>query len=261
MNDAQKVVGIFLAAGFATRMYPLTKDQPKSLLEVGGAPLLTRLIHQVEATGLVEDVIVVHNTLFAPDFREWHLNLDSELSVRLIDDGTTHPQERLGALADLALGLSESTPSPPAGYLVAAADNCLCFSLDDPLRQYLTHGDPLLLWRNVPLPVPPSTYSDVEIDEQGLVTTFTEKPANPRGNKSAIACYLLPQNLPDLLKAYLDNSENHDAPGHFIAWLVNRQKVRAHPIDGPWYDIGNSEGLEAARAALADDEPPVESLP
>jgi len=242
---------ILLAAGFATRLYPLTRDRPKPLLEVGGEPLLTRLLRQLEATGDISDVTVVTNGRFEPDFGRWREELDTALPVRLVSDGVTDDTANLGAIADLALALREmgAAATPADGYVVAAGDNLL----DEPLERftghYLTHRRPLLLVRDLPHPIPPATYNEVELD--GLsVTAMREKPAVPSTDTGSIGVYLLPADLPALVSSYLAEGHTADAPGHLMAWLVRRGDVQALPLQGRWFDIGNAEQLAAARAVF-----------
>ncbi len=245
--------GVILAAGFATRMYPLTKTVAKPLLEIGGEPLATRLVRQIEATGSVSEIVVVTNGRFADDFGAWRDELvahsTTRLPMTLVDNGVTRDDEHRGALADLALALDSPSRGNATGHLVVAGDNLLTFDLAPYATRFAAHDEPLLLLRSLDKPYPPNRYSDVTIDAQGIVTSFREKPDDPRG-LSAIAVYFLPQNLRALLDSYLTEGGNRDAPGHFLAWLAQHQTVRAEPFAGGWYDIGNLEQLAEARRAL-----------
>jgi len=241
---------IFLAAGFATRLYPLTRDRAKPLLEVGGEPLLTRLVRQVEATQLVWDAIVVTNGRFAADFRAWREQLTTELDVAVVDDGAQNDEEKLGAIADLALALERPAPADIAGYVVLAADNLFDFDLRPVFERFCRKRVAQLLVRQVPDPVPPGRYSEVRLDERNRITSFREKPANPSSNLSAIGAYVFGSDLPQLVADYLAAGNNPDAPGYLLEALARTQPLEATRLEGTWFDIGSKAELERARTAL-----------
>lgn len=250
---------VVLAAGFATRLHPLTKTCAKPLLELGGVPLLTRLVRQLGATGVVDDVVVVTNGRFHADFEAWSDGLvmspvfaDAHLpDVHLVCDGVTDDTANLGAIADLQLALAEA-PAPAApldGYVILAGDNLLDMPLEPYARRLLQRQVTQLVVRRLPEPVPPKRYAEVSIDAAGRVAAFREKPADPRTPLSALPIYFMTPELPDLVDAYLrgDGAER-DAPGHLLAWLSQRGPMETSPVSGRWFDIGNIEQLQAARA-------------
>ena len=243
---------VFLAAGFATRLYPLTQHTAKPLLEVGGQPLLSRIVQQVERTGAVQDGVVVSNGRFHRDFVAWHAAAKPHLPLQLVDDGAMDNATRLGAVRDLALGLRAAAAAAPAGerapdgYLVLACDNLFDFELLRLVEPFRRSGQGQLIVRQVPAPVPPGKYSEVVLDGS-RVRSFREKPSDPRSDLSAIAVYLLPRELPQLVEAYLAEGGNPDAPGHLLAWLSQRLPLHATRLDGRWLDIGSADDLERAR--------------
>lgn len=244
---------VFLAAGFATRLYPLTKTKAKPLLEVGGKPMMTRIVNHVVRTGVVVDGVVVANGLFHKDFVSWDKSVRAPLPLALVNDGAVDNDTRLGAIRDLALGLkSAATDVQPDGYLVLACDNLFDFDLSKLVDRFRNNGNGQLIVRTVPEPVPPGRYSEVLLDGD-KVQRFREKPQDPESNLSAIAVYLLPPELPELVADYLDEGGNPDAPGHFLAWLSKRMPLEATPLTGSWLDIGSLEDLEKAQTAF--DEP------
>ena len=240
---------VFLAAGFATRLYPLTRTCAKPLLEVGGEPMLTRLLRQVEATGRVRDVTVVTNGKFHADFVRWSEEVESPLPIRLVDDGVVDDTQNLGAIADLDLALRTMEGEAPNGWFVAAGDNLLDFELDGVLERFGRSGRAQLLTRRVPEPIPAKRYNELTVDGERVVT-FREKPEDPQTNLAAIAVYVLPPDLPELVAAYLVAGGHPDAPGYLMEWLVTQTDVEASPLPGGWFDIGNAEDLAAARARL-----------
>lgn len=240
---------VLLAAGFATRLYPLTRTCAKPLLEIGGVPMISRLVRDLEACDAIADAVVVTNGRFHDDFRSWRDALDTPLELTLVDDGALENEQRLGAVRDLRLAL-DSAPGRDDldGYLVMACDNLLDLDLDGLVGAFEASGRGQLVVREVPEPVPPGRYSEVVL-EGTRVASFREKPTDPRSNLSAIAVYLLPAELPAWLDAYLDEGGEPDAPGHLLAWLSRRTDLEATRLAGRWLDIGNAQDLERARAA------------
>lgn len=242
---------VFLAAGFATRMYPLTRHHAKPLLEVGGEALLTRLLRQALVAGIDEAAVVV-NARFEDDFLAWSEEVECPVPLHVVANGAREDHELRGAVADLALALARAFPDgSPDGYLVIAGDNLLGFGLAQHAARFRELGQPLLLVRELPPPVPPRTYSDVELGDGGRVRSFREKPEDPRGGHSAIGVYFLPAELPLRVSDYLAAGGNPDAPGHFIAWLAERGPVHAAAIAGSWHDVGSLEGYRSARDSFA----------
>lgn len=243
---------VFLAAGFATRLYPLTKDKAKPLLEVAGVPMMTRILRQVEACGGVADGVVVANGRFHADFVHWQRSASAAFPISVVNDGAMTNETRLGAIRDLAIALEQAPARDDVdGYLVLACDNLFEFDLARLRTRFAASGRGQLIVREVPTPVPGGKYSEVLLDASGTrVTRFREKPANPESNLSAIAVYLLPRELPTLVRDYLAGGGNPDAPGHFLAWLSTRLSARtpleATRLDGRWIDIGSAEDLARA---------------
>ncbi|MCR9246857.1 MAG: sugar phosphate nucleotidyltransferase [bacterium] len=249
-----RLQAVFLAAGFATRLYPLTENCAKPLLEVGGRPMLSRIVEQVQRTDAVERGVVVANGRFHADFERWHAQSGTRLPLATVNDGARTNETRLGAVRDLALGLEalarDADPDHPSpdGYLVLACDNLFDFDLSRLVDRFGANGKGQLIVRQVPSPVPPGRYSEVMLRGTS-VERFREKPADPESDLSAIAVYLLPPNLPTLIRDYLDAGGNPDAPGFLLAWLSERIALEATRLDGEWLDIGSTEDLERARRA------------
>jgi glucose-1-phosphate thymidylyltransferase len=244
------MLAVLLAAGFATRMYPLTRDRAKPLLEVGGRPALDWILERALAVPGLREVRVVTNARFRAQFDEWRAALGAlPVPVRVIDDGTHTNDTRLGALGDLALAL-EGTEDEEL--LVLAGDNLIDFDLAPHVARMRREGRPLLFARTIEGAVPPRRYSEIVVDAHGAVTSFREKPADPRSNLSAPALYVFPADVAAELRAYLAAGGDADAPGHFLAWLHGRRALTAVPLPGAWHDIGNLETLERARADYAE---------
>lgn len=234
---------IVLAAGFATRMYPLTRDHAKPLLEVGGAPIATHILRRVEAVPEIDEAIVVTNARFHQVFVRWAASTRFRFPVRLIDDGTMEDTARLGAVRDMALAMGATGD---AETLVVAGDTLVDVDLTVPAGIFRAHRRPLLLVRDVDARGA-RPYNDVVVDAAGRVTSFREKPAESHAPLAAICLYFFPREVPALVRRYLDQGGNPDSPGYFIEWLVRETPVDATRFEGRWFDIGSLAGLDDAR--------------
>lgn len=241
---------IVLAAGFATRMYPLTKDRAKPLLDVGGRPVLSWILDRVLGVPQVDEVVVVTNGRFHEQFEEWLAGYDARAPIRLVTDGTMDNESRLGAINDLSLGMV-FLPDLDADFLVIAGDNLIDFDLAPFAARMEREAKPLLLLREIPGEVPPRTYNEVAVDGDGNVLSFREKPDEPTSNLSALCLYFLPANARADLGRFLRRTMVPDAPGFFIAWLAEQRPLVAERVTGAWFDIGSVATLEAAREAFA----------
>ena len=234
-----------LAAGYATRMHPVTRDRPKPLLEVAGAPILSHILDGVLGLEGLSEVVVIGNHRFATHFAEWARETSAPVPVTVLDDGTTNDDDKLGAIGDIGFAL-ERVPPKDEPWLVAAGDNLLGFPMRALQREFeVDAGCPLLTVRRVSRDGP-SRYNEVTT-EGDRVTGFREKPADPRTDLAAIALYFFPAGVAERVGEYLAQGGNPDAPGHFVAWLVERVPTRAAMIPGEWFDIGSLEGLEHTR--------------
>lgn len=238
---------VLLCAGYATRMYPLTRDVPKPLLEVAGAPILSHLLARAATLPGVDEVVVVGNHRFAEPLARWVESARSPVPIRLLDDGSTDQSNRLGALGDLAFAARE-LPLDGHDALVAAGDNLVLFDIAPLARAFARRRAPQLSTRVAPADARSSRYGEVTADASGRITRFREKPADPQSALASIALYFLPARSWALLERYLEQGGNRDAPGHFFEWLVGETEVYAEPIPGKWWDIGDLDSLADARA-------------
>lgn len=244
---------LILAAGYATRLYPLTKDFPKPLLEVGGRTILDHLLAQLDAIDAIKRVWLITNHRFMPHFTRWRQGRTGGKPVDLIDDGTLTNDDRLGAVGDLLVALQ--SVGTDDDLLVTAADNLLEFPLADlvnafrrrPLSHVCVHGvdDPARLRRT----------GVVVLGAEDRVIEFREKPAKPRSNLAVPPIYLLARATLPRVGEYLGGGGLPEAPGHFIEWLCRQEAVHAHRIHGTILDIGTPESLGAARARFRGELP------
>lgn len=237
---------LILAAGYATRLYPLTLDRPKALLPVGGKPMLDHLMEQLEQVEGLDEVYVVTNSKFAEAFREWAA-ARSGLPLRIIDDGTVDDDSKLGAIGDLDLTIREAELDDDL--IVLAGDNLFSESIAPFPVFALGKGGPALGVYDVGDLDTIRRYSVIELDDDDRVTRLEEKPERPRSTLAGIALYFYPRSALRYVREYLEEGNNPDQPGRLVQWLYPRTAVYGWRVPGRWFDVGSKETLaEADRA-------------
>jgi glucose-1-phosphate thymidylyltransferase len=237
---------VILAAGYATRLYPLTLDRPKALLPVAGKPMLEHLLARLEEVPL-EDVLVVTNSKFARAFEGWAAARGG--GVHVLDDGTRDDETRLGAIGDLDLAIREAGIDDDL--LVLAGDNLFSESLAPFAEFGRSKGAPALGVYDVGDLDAIRRYNAIELDSDDRITFFEEKPERPRSTLTGIALYFYPRSSLGVVGEYLAEGNNPDQPGRLIQWLYPRAEVYAWRVPGRWYDVGSKETLAEADRAFA----------
>ena len=238
---------IILAAGYATRLYPLTKNFPKPLLEVGGKTILDHLIDQVKTISEIDHVYLVSNRRFYDHFVDWaRAKGKTHLPIDILDDGTISNDDRLGAVGDLCFALE--TRAIADDVIVLAADNILLFSLQKFVNAFKANPAAHITVRHNPAYDDRKRRGNVLLDENNRVLQFIEKPDEPISEWSVPPLYLYPSTTLPRVKEYLAGGGTPDAPGHFAEWLHTHEPVYAHKIEGRILDIGNRKSLAEARA-------------
>ncbi|MGH3105310.1 MAG: nucleotidyltransferase family protein [Gaiellaceae bacterium] len=233
---------VVLAAGYATRLYPLTLDRPKPLLPVGAKPLVEHLLSSLAPIGL-DTIYVVTNSKFARHFRDWAATYpDAEVTV--IDDGTTDDAGKLGAIGDLDLVIARERLDDDL--IVVAGDNLFSDSLEDFGRACRERDAPVLAVYDVGDLEAIRRYNAITVDADGRITYFEEKPERPTSTLTGIALYFYPRSALPLVRRYLAEGNNPDQPGRLVEWLYTRTPVYTWTVPGVWYDIGSHETLEEA---------------
>jgi glucose-1-phosphate thymidylyltransferase len=240
------VKALILAAGYATRLYPLTLDRPKALLPVGGKPMLDHLMEQLEQVEGLDEVYVVTNSKFAETFREWAAGR-SGLPLRILDDGTVDDDSKLGAIGDLALTIREAGIDDDL--IVLAGDNLFSESIAPFPVFALEKGGPAIGVYDVGDLDTIRRYSVIELDDDDRLTRLEEKPEQPRSTLAGIALYFYPRSALHYVRDYLEDGNNPDQPGRLVQWLYPRTAVYGWRVPGRWFDVGSKETLaEADRA-------------
>ena len=234
---------LILAAGYATRMYPLTENFPKPLLKVQDKTILDWLIEDIDALGVVDEYVVISNHKYAHHFDAWAKEKQQKISV--VDDGTETNETRLGAVRDIQfaidkLGLDDDM-------LVIAGDNLLNFSLTS-FIQYALEKKTSCVMRYFEASVEKLRKCGVAtIDEAGKILRMAEKPAEPESNWCIPPFYYYTREDARLVEQGIQAGCGVDAPGSYIAWLCGQTTVHAMEMPGTRYDIGNLESYEKAQ--------------
>lgn len=236
---------ILLCAGYATRLYPLTENQPKPLLPVGGKPMLEYLLECLKPISSVDGIFLVTNDRFHSHFEKWAGTLRCPWKVEVVNDGTRTPEERLGAIGDLVFVLQKFKIRDDLA--VFAGDNLFGSPLEDFLLFAGSHrphaslgvvdvGDRELARQ----------YGIVRLDSDRRIAEFLEKPANPPSTLASTGAYWFPQEGIEFLDRYLREGHNADRPGDYITWLLKTDRVYAYPFTGQWFDIGSLDSYQEA---------------
>lgn len=234
---------LILAAGYATRLYPLTENFPKPLLTVGDKTILDWLLEDIRAAGAVDEYIVVSNHRFAPIFADWAEK--KTLPVTVLDDGTATNETRLGAVRDIQFAIE--TLNLKDDLLVIAGDNLLDFSLAGFLAYQREKGTTCIMryWEAEEARLHKTGVAVVGEDDR--ILQMEEKPEHPKSHWCTPPFYIYRAADVGLVKAGIDAGCGVDAPGSFIAWLCGQTPVYAWEMPGKRYDIGNLQSYEEVK--------------
>ncbi|MBQ6716496.1 MAG: nucleotidyltransferase family protein [Clostridia bacterium] len=229
---------IILAAGYATRLYPLTEHMPKALLTVCGKPILERLFDAFASEKEIDEIHIVSNAKFYQQLSDWAEHIQSKYLQKIIvwNDGTTSNDNRLGAIGDIMYVLEKAHIDDDL--FVAASDNLLSEPLTDYFADFRQHGCDLLLAGKLDDPEERKRYAILELDETNRVIGLEEKPEHPKSDIAAYAEYIYARETLPLFKTYIDEDNNPDSPGHFPEWLYKKKEIRAFLYGGECVDIG-----------------------
>jgi glucose-1-phosphate thymidylyltransferase len=243
---------IILAAGYATRLYPLTLTQPKPLLPVAGKPMVEYVLDNLAPIGGIDRIYVVTNAKFARHFEQWSMHYraaKAKLNFTVVNDGSTDDSNKLGAIGDIHYVLK--TQSVADDMIVVAGDNLFSEKLEG-FGQYCREKNaPVLALYDVGDLEQIKKYNAITVDGEGRITFFEEKPKNPSSTVTGIALYYYPKSTLPLIRQYIAEGNNPDQPGRLIQWLYPRTPVFTWKVPGLWYDIGSKETLEEANRIFA----------
>ena len=244
---------IILAAGYATRLYPLTLNQPKPLLSCAGKPMLEHVVDNIATIRAIDHAYIVTNAKFATHFADWaktYSRPSLHFGFTVINDGSTDDTNKLGAIGDLHLILRKFEIDDDI--MVIGGDNLFshdlaafgdyCQQKNAPVTGVYDVGDLEQIKK----------YNSIEIDENDRIVFFEEKPAVPRSTLTGIALYYYPRQTLSLIYFYIAEGNNPDQPGRLVQWMYPRVPFYAWKVPGLWYDVGSLETLEEANRVFGE---------
>ncbi len=243
---------LLLAAGYATRLYPLTLNRPKPLLPVAGKPVVEYILDIVEPLDEVDEIFVVTNEKFHTYFEEWAAKYSGSKKISIVNDGTKSNDDRLGATGDIAYVVREKKVEDDL--LVLAGDNIFRTDLRDFLNfAYSKKPSVSIGLYDVKDLELAEKYGIVSLDDDNKVTEFMEKPSKPNSTLAAKCLYLFPKEKLTVISEFLNSDASNDAPGYFLEWLSKKDAMYGYVFeDEKWFDIGDKKSYEEADRAFRE---------
>ncbi len=255
---------LVLAAGYATRLYPLTLHTAKPLLPVAGRPMLEHILEKFHGTNDLDVAYIVANAKFTADFQRWAQTYSPTRStiqhsntplpqIKILNDGSTSDETRLGAIGDIRFVIQSETVDDDL--IVVAGDNLFTESAADFLAAACTRAKrdeaTIAVYDVGDLAQVRSKYNSITADASARVTAFVEKDPHATSTVTAICLYYFPRSTLSLLDRYLvENPRATDKPGHYIQWLYRQIPVYTYRLGGVWWDIGSPETYAEANQYL-----------
>jgi len=241
-----ELIAIVMAGGFAKRLWPLTKNKAKPLLDVNGEKIIEFVLEKIEEVEEIDRVIITTNEKFGKQFEEFLSGYKGKKKAELFVEPGLKNEQKLGALGGLAYLIEEKEINED--FLVIGGDNIFEFDLNELIELFNEKEKKRFCFAvyDIKSLEEAKKFGVVEVDEEGKVTSFVEKPENPESTLISTCCYLFPKKSIRMLKEYLKGN-NPDALGFFVGWLRAREEIYAMPFSEKWFDIGSFEQLESAR--------------
>ena len=244
---------LILAAGYATRLYPLTIDCPKGLLPIGEKTILDYLMAEIATIDEIDEVHLVSNHRFHAHFERWAEGARRRYAPKRLfiwDDGTTSDADKLGAIGDMQYVIERAKIDDDL--LVAVSDNLFNFSLRRFIDDFRAHGRDTILAAHLADINLLRRFAVAALDGERRVLELVEKPQEPMTDIGVYALYLYRRDTLPLIRRYLDEKNSPDSPGHLPEWLHKRREVRAYLFEGECVDIGTPESYEEIQRRVAE---------
>ena len=238
---------VILAAGYATRLYPLTLNTPKCLLKVGGKTILDSLYEKLAGLREIDEILIVTNAKFYAQIQDWARSARQGPSSRVLSDGTLSNETRLGAIGDLKFAIDKA--GIHSDILMMASDNWFDGGLEGFRDFALSKKDAVCvgIYDIGERGLAAKKFGVVETDDDFKVTGIEEKPEHPKSSTIGMGVYFFPASTYALLDEYLALPGAQDAPGFYIRWLFEkRTTIYSFLFGGVWYDIGDLDALQEA---------------
>ncbi|MEC0369245.1 nucleotidyltransferase family protein [Paenibacillus chibensis] len=239
---------LILAAGYATRLYPLTLNTPKSLLPMGDVTIIDLIIGKMEEVPSIAEMIIVTNSKFYAAFEKWAASRSFRKPVTIIQDGSMTQDDRLGAIGDIRFAIESE--GIDEDLLICAGDNVFTFDLNSYVEFFKQQQTDCILVQHLEDAEELGRMGVVELDGQQRVLSFEEKPEQPKTDIGAFAVYIYRRETLPLFKSYLLEGHPSDAPGYFPEWLSRKKDLKAFFAEGNSYDMGTHEAYRSLQDLL-----------
>ncbi|MBF0387740.1 MAG: nucleotidyltransferase family protein [Candidatus Omnitrophica bacterium] len=238
---------LILAGGYGTRLYPLIKDTPKALLQVAGKTLIDHTVDKFSGVPNIDELVLVTNAKFADMLTVWARERKGlAFPIRVINDGTHTPEERLGAVGDVLYVLAKERVH--SDWVVAGSDNLFDFDIKNFFNFALGKAPHVTVGcYDLQDLAGAVKYGVIQLDGNGRMTSLEEKPARPRSSLISMCLYYFPSASLGLLRQYVEETHNADSTGGYLQWLYQKQPVFGLTFSGKWYDIGSVESYNEAQ--------------
>ncbi len=230
---------ILLAAGYATRLYPLTLNFPKALLPINCVPVINIIIRKLELIPEINEVIVVTNNRFYKDFKNWQKDYPFKKKLTILNDKTGSDEDKLGAIADLKFAIDKLNLKEDI--LVIGADNLFDAKLGNFIKYCKSSRKICVGVFDFKKKSQVSDYGVVKLDRNKKIVDFREKPKEPKSALVAMCLYYFSKEKMKIIDTYLRSSQKKDAVGHYISWLVKKNLAYGYIFSGRWFDIGDKQ--------------------
>lgn len=245
MSEGENIKVIIPAAGYATRLYPLTFDTPKHLLDVAGKPIIEHVINKVIELEDADKIFIITNNKYYPNFKEWMENFSCKVPIKLINDYTVSNDDRLGQIGDIQFVIEKENIKDEL--LVVAGDNLFSFSLKDSYKTFKKEQKILNALHDVKSIKQARELGIAILNNNNRIIEFQEKSPNPKSTLASLGIYYFKKEHLAILKNYIEQGNNPDKMGYFMHWLIQNNELIGHVYKEKWFDIGWKESLEEAR--------------
>ncbi|MBS3146950.1 nucleotidyltransferase family protein [Candidatus Woesearchaeota archaeon] len=236
---------ILLCAGYATRLYPLTENQPKALLSVGNKAIIDHILENVGRVHAVDQIYLVTNDRFYKHFNNWINNTyKAKKPVEIINDHTKTNADRLGAIGDVKYIVDKKKIKD--NVMVIAGDNLFDFSLSTFYNYFKEKKSNLVAVHDIKEKTKAAKkYGVISLNKDNKIVEFEEKPEYPKTSLVSTGCYIFTKSAIQKINEYI-KSHRVDNPGDFLKWLMQKEHIYGYKFSENWFDIGSFEALEEA---------------
>lgn len=243
-----KIKALILAAGYATRLYPVTKHIPKPLLPISGKPIIEYILDKIAVLDDVDEIFIVTNKKFYPHFEMWHKRVKAagayDKDIKVINDNTIKDGAKLGAIGDIKFVIDKE--SVDDDLLVIGGDNLFEFNLTSFVDYFKSKDENVVALHDIRDKEIVKRMSVVELNPEDKLINFEEKPDDPQTTLIAICCYIYKKDALVRIDEYIEKGNNPDAPGYLVEWMYENDSMYGWVFSESWFDIGNIDQYDDA---------------